>query len=103
MKTGARTKTKVGMATIFRLALPFIGAAAILTLVLTTVSWARGGLLTADVFRAFFALLPALILGGLTGTRLVSKVSERMFRYITLGIVMVAAAIAIVNGLRGLL
>jgi uncharacterized membrane protein YfcA len=62
-----------------------------------------GGLLTIDVIKAFFALLPALILGGLTGTRLVSKVSERTFRYITLAIVMVAAAIAIVNGIRGLL
>jgi hypothetical protein len=62
-----------------------------------------GGLLTADVFRAFLVLVPALALGGLTGTRLVHAVSEKTFRYITLGIVMVAAVIAIINGVRGLL
>ena len=48
MKTGAKTKMNVRPVTILRLALPFIGAAAILTLVLTSVSWARDGLLTAS-------------------------------------------------------
>jgi uncharacterized repeat protein (TIGR01451 family) len=48
MKTGVKTKVKVSTVTILRLALPFIGAAAILTLVLTTVSWARDGLLAAS-------------------------------------------------------
>ncbi|MGD9140738.1 MAG: sulfite exporter TauE/SafE family protein [bacterium] len=62
-----------------------------------------GGLLTADVFRIFAMLLPALILGGLAGTRLLRRVSERTFRRITLAIVMAAAVLAILNGLRGLL
>lgn len=62
-----------------------------------------GGLLTADVLKMFLVLVPALILGGLTGSRLVPRVSERTFRYITLVIVMVAAAMAILTGVRGLL
>lgn len=62
-----------------------------------------GGLLTADVFRMFLILVPPLILGGLAGTRLLHRVSERTFRRITFAIVTLAAATAIVNGLRGLL
>jgi uncharacterized membrane protein YfcA len=61
-----------------------------------------GGLLTAEVFKMFALLLPALALGGLTGAKLVSKVSERTFRRITLAIVMVAALMALFTGLRGL-
>lgn len=62
-----------------------------------------GGLLTARVFRMFALLLPALVLGGLTGVKLVNRVSERTFRRITLAIVMVAALMAIITGLRRLL
>jgi uncharacterized membrane protein YfcA len=62
-----------------------------------------GGLLTAEVFKMFLLLVPALVLGGLTGSRLVSRVSERNFRYITLAIVMVAAVLAILTGLGRLL
>jgi uncharacterized membrane protein YfcA len=62
-----------------------------------------GGLLTADVFRMFLILVPPLILGGLAGSLLVNRVSERTFRYITFAIVLVAAVVAIFNGLRGLL
>lgn len=62
-----------------------------------------GGLLTARVFRMFALLLPALALGGLTGVKLVNRVSERTFRRITLAIVMVAALMAIMTGLRRLL
>ncbi len=62
-----------------------------------------GGLLTARVFRMFALLLPALALGGLTGAKLVNRVSERTFRRITLAIVMVAALMAIITGLRRLL
>jgi uncharacterized membrane protein YfcA len=62
-----------------------------------------GGLLTAGVFKMFLVLVPALLLGGLTGTWLVARVSERTFRIITLVIVIVAAVMAILTGLRGLL
>jgi uncharacterized membrane protein YfcA len=62
-----------------------------------------GGLLTARVFRMFALLLPALALGGFTGAKLVNRVSERTFRRITLAIVMVAALMAIITGLRRLL
>jgi uncharacterized membrane protein YfcA len=62
-----------------------------------------GGLLTARVFRMFALLLPALVLGGLTGVKLVNRVSEKTFRRVTLAIVMVAALMAIITGLRGLL
>jgi len=62
-----------------------------------------GGLLTEEVFKMFALFIPALALGGLTGARLVSRVSERNFRYITLAIVMVAAMLAILTGLGRLL
>jgi uncharacterized membrane protein YfcA len=62
-----------------------------------------GGLLTADVFRMFGLLVPALGLGGLTGSKLLSHVSERTFRCITLAIVMAAAVTAVVTGLRRLM
>lgn len=62
-----------------------------------------GGLLTAEVFGMFALLLPALALGGLTGAKLVNRVSERAFRIIALAVVMVAALMAVSTGLRGLL
>ncbi len=61
-----------------------------------------GGLLTAEVFRLFLLLAPALALGGLTGSKLVDRVSERTFRRITLVIVMAAAVMAILTGLHRL-
>lgn len=61
-----------------------------------------GGLLTGGVFRMFIVLVPALALGGLTGSRLLGRVSERTFRRITLAIVMVAAVVAVATGLRRL-
>jgi len=62
-----------------------------------------GGLLTGEVFKMFALFIPALALGGLTGSKLVSRVSERAFRYVTLAIVMVAAVMAILTGLGRLL
>ena len=62
-----------------------------------------GGLLTGEVFKMFALFIPALALGGLTGAKLVSRVSERAFRYVTLAIVIVAAVLAIVTGLGRLL
>ena len=62
-----------------------------------------GGLLTAEVLKLFVLLMPALALGGLTGVKLVNRVSERAFRHITLAVVMVAAVMAILTGLRRLL
>ena len=61
------------------------------------------GLLTANVLRMFLILVPPLILGGIAGSLLLCRVSERTFRYITFAIVLAAAVVAILNGLRGLL
>jgi uncharacterized membrane protein YfcA len=60
------------------------------------------GILTAEVMRTLALLLPAFILGSLTGTRLLGRVSEEAFRRITLAIVAAAAVMAVVAGLRGL-
>jgi len=59
-----------------------------------------GGLLTGPVFRTFLWLVPALILGCMTGTVVARKVSEQVFRQIALIIVIVAATLAIISSIR---
>jgi uncharacterized membrane protein YfcA len=61
-----------------------------------------GGLLNATVLRYAALLVPGMILGAVTGSRLVARVSEKGFRKITLIIVIAAGALSVLSGLRAL-
>lgn len=58
-----------------------------------------GGLLTVDVVYSAALAAPAMIAGALIGARLVHRVDERLFRTITLLLVIATGVFSIVTGL----
>jgi uncharacterized membrane protein YfcA len=58
-----------------------------------------GGLVTLSVATYAATFLPALIIGALIGAKLLKRVPERVFRIITLLIVMIAGAVSILSSL----
>lgn len=78
-----------------------VGFFAVLTLVAVP-SFAATGVLTAERAQFGLALMPAVIIGVIGGLALHRHVSDRVFRRLTLGLVVLAGAIALVTGLRTL-
>jgi uncharacterized protein len=66
---------------------------------LTLPTYWLGGLLTGEVFYTALLAVPALIVGALMGARLVHRVPERLFRRITLLLVIASGIFAIITGL----
>lgn len=58
-----------------------------------------GGVITAEVIQYSLWLLPATILGALTGIKLAHKVKETLFRNLALIIVTIAGLLSIASGL----
>ena len=57
-----------------------------------------GGVITTTVINYTLWLLPAAILGAMTGIKLTPKVSEKLFRNIALVIVIIAGLLSILSG-----
>lgn len=70
-----------------------------LQLVLSLPVYYLNDLLPPRAFLWSAAILPALLLGGVVGTRLLSIVSERLFRHLVLGGVITAGALSLLAGL----
>ena len=58
-----------------------------------------GGVITTTVINYTLWLLPAAILGAMTGIKLTPKVSENIFRIIALVIVIIAGLLSILSGI----
>ena len=59
-----------------------------------------GGLLSSSIAGYAMLLLPALFLGALTGSRLLSRIPERAFRITALVIVMIAGGLSVLSAIR---
>jgi uncharacterized membrane protein YfcA len=70
-----------------------------LQLLLSLPVYAANDLLPQKAFVWSAAILPALLLGGVIGTRLLGVVSDRVFRYLTLGAVVAAGLLSLLTGL----
>ena len=62
-------------------------------------AYIAGGLITKEVIKYAVLLLPAVILGGITGIRLARIVQEQLFKKIVLIILIVAGLMSIASGL----
>jgi uncharacterized membrane protein YfcA len=61
------------------------------------------GLMDAGHVTLAFALIPAAFLGKLVGTALLTRVSEKTFRRITLGFTLLTGALGVATALWALL
>jgi len=69
-----------------------------LQLVLSLPVYAAAGLLPASSFISSAAILPALLSGGVVGSRLLGVVSDRLFRKLTLVTVIAAGVVSVATG-----
>lgn len=68
----------------------------------TLPTFALNGIITADVAKYAVYLLPAMVLGAVTGIKLADRVNEELFRRIALMIVAIAGMFLVYTGLKGL-
>ncbi len=66
---------------------------------LTLPTYWVGGLLTSEVLSTALFTVPAMVIGALLGAKLVHRVDEKLFRRITLFLVIASGVFSIVTGL----